>query len=59
MEGLIPLLLVGISIFLTVLMIVHLTQHDIPNKQFWIMILVIGSYVGAVLYYFEIYKKQK
>lgn len=42
---------------LWILMLAHVVQHDVPDKTMWVLILVLGGSVGAIVYYFIVYKK--
>ncbi len=60
--------LVSIAGFvLWILMVIDVAQReesDFPEpngnqKTMWVLIIVLGSYVGAAIYYFLVYKKAK
>jgi hypothetical protein len=54
--SLLPLLLVVPLIVFWFVMISHAIKNNIPNKQYWLIILILGSVMGAIVYYFMIYK---
>ena len=51
-----------VSLIFWILMLVHATKNDIPDKNMWIVILIVGLVVGlgliaAIVYYFAVKKK--
>ncbi len=53
----IPLIfaVVGILLFIFwIMMLVHAAKHPIENKPLWIIIILLGNGVGAIIYYFVV-----
>lgn len=40
-------------------MLVHAAQHKTEDQVLWILIIVLGGIVGAVVYYFVEYQKDQ
>jgi ABC-type transport system involved in cytochrome c biogenesis permease component len=53
---LLPMLLIIPLLIFWYEMLSHAIKSNIPNKQFWLMFLIVGSLIGAVVYYIEIYR---
>lgn len=52
------LLLVGVALFIFWLwMLIHAITKPIENKPLWIIIILIGSTLGAIIYYFAVKRK--
>lgn len=54
-------LLIGLFVF-WIMMIVDVAQRKFPeqNQQLvWILVVVLASYIGAIIYYFVIKRKDK
>jgi hypothetical protein len=55
-----PLLIVAVVIFFLVLwvrMLIHAASEPIENKVAWILILLFAGWVGAIIYYYVVFKK--
>jgi hypothetical protein len=55
--ALLPVLIAGAPLILWIAMLVHVVQHDIPDKALWVLILILGNIFGGIIYYFAVYKK--
>ena len=40
-------------------MIIHAATHEVPNKVAWIIVLCLLQILGAIIYYYVVYKKFK
>ncbi len=47
-------LIVALGLVLTIVMIVHAAQHEIRDRALWIVLMVLFSPIGAVIYYFAV-----
>jgi heme/copper-type cytochrome/quinol oxidase subunit 2 len=54
--ALLPVILISVPLVWWTLMLLHAAQEDIPNKPLWILVLILGGIVGAVVYYFAVYR---
>lgn len=54
--SLLPVLLIGIPLFLWVSMLIHAVKKTIPNKSLWLLTLILGNFIGGIVYYFAVYK---
>ena len=62
MESLLPLLtvlIIGTPFFLWIVMLVHAIKNNIPDKVAWIIVLLAGGIIGALVYFFVVYTKRK
>ncbi|MDD5050808.1 MAG: PLDc N-terminal domain-containing protein [Candidatus Pacebacteria bacterium] len=39
-----------------IMMLIHAATHDIPNKPLWLLIIIFGHLLGAIVYYFSVKK---
>ncbi|MDD5068659.1 MAG: PLDc N-terminal domain-containing protein [Candidatus Pacebacteria bacterium] len=53
--GIFMLILLAGTIF-WIFMLIHAATHDIPNKPLWLLIIIFGHLLGAIVYYFSIKK---
>jgi hypothetical protein len=37
-----------------IMMIVHVTKHNVENKSMWIILMVFTGIIGAIVYYFTV-----
>ena len=56
--SLLPVLIIGLPLFLWIVMLVHAIKNDISDKVLWILVLFFGGVIGGVVYYFVVYTKQ-
>ena len=63
---LVPILLFGVfcaaviwAIVFWIMMLVHAAKNDIKDKALWIIIILFGHIVGAIIYYFVVKKNAK
>ena len=56
--AILPMIFIGlISIFffvIWILMLVHAIKHPIKDKPLWIIVLLVGQGIGAIIYYFVV-----
>lgn len=49
--------LLGLAMFVFwLMMLIHAAKHPIKDKALWIIILIIGGILGAIIYYFVVKK---
>lgn len=54
--GFFVLLLIALFVF-WIMMLVHVIRHPIQNKPLWILVILIGQGLGAIVYYFAVKRK--
>ena len=40
-----------------IMMIIHVSKHNVENKSMWIILMVFTGFIGALIYYFVIKRK--
>ncbi len=47
--------IVGLALFVFwIMMLVHVAKHPIKDKALWVIVLLVGNGVGAIVYYFAV-----